>query len=65
MKKLWTKEKEIEFFTESLKSFAEIEQLFYLSDDKRYYAYWPKSYKGKKNTLQSRNALIGKFTENF
>ena len=26
-------------------------------------AYWPKWYKGKKTTLQSRNALIGDFTE--
>lgn len=64
MKQLWTKEKEIEFFTESRK-FATIEQLFYVSDDKRYFAYWPKSYDGEKSTLQSRNSLIGKFTEKF
>ena len=64
MKQLWTKEKEIEFFTESRK-FATPEQLFYVSDDKRYFAYWPKSYKGIKTTLQSRNSLIGKFTEKY
>jgi len=65
MPELWTKEKEIEFFKQSLENFAEPEQLFYVSDDGKYYAYWPKSYKGKKSTLQSRNALIGNFTEKF
>ena len=64
MKQLWTKEKEIEFFTESRK-FATPEQLFYVSDDKRYFAYWPKSYDGEKSTLQSRNSLIGNFTEKY
>ncbi len=64
MKQLWTKEKEIEFFTESRK-FATPEQLFYVSDDKRYLAYWPKSYIGEKSTLQSRNSLIGSFTEKY
>jgi hypothetical protein len=61
---LWTKEKEIEFFNDSRK-FASPEQLFYFGDDSRYYAYWPKSYKGKTSTLQSRNALIGNFTEKY
>ena len=61
---LWTKEKEIEFFNDS-KKFATPEQLFYFGDDSRYYAYWPKSYKGRKSTLQSRNALIGNFTEKY
>jgi len=61
---LWTKEKEIQFFKEA-RNFATPEQLFYMADDSRYYAYWPKSYKGKKTTLQSRNALIGNFTEKF
>jgi len=61
---LWTKEKEIEFFYNSRK-FASPEQLFYFGDDSRYYAYWPKSYKGQKSTLQSRNALIGNFTEKY
>jgi len=64
MPDLWTKNKEIEFFTESQK-FATPEQLFYLGDDSRYYAYWPKSYGGKKTTHQSRNALIGNFTEKY
>lgn len=64
MPDLWTKDKEIEFFNEARK-FATPEQLFYLGDDSRYYSYWPKSYKGKKSTLQSRNALIGNFTEKY
>lgn len=64
MMQLWTKQKEIEFFNEA-KKFAAPEQLFYLSDKSHYYAYWPKSYKGKMSTLQSRNALIGNFTEKY
>ncbi|KPK90888.1 hypothetical protein AMJ80_07900 [bacterium SM23_31] len=64
MKELWTRNKEIEFFQYSRK-FATPEQLFYLGDDRRYYAYWPKSYKGKTETLQSRNSLIGNFTEKY
>ncbi|MDI6903035.1 MAG: hypothetical protein QMC77_04795 [Methanocellales archaeon] len=64
MKELWDKEQEIKFFTEARK-FAAPEQLFYVSDDGRYYAYWPKSYKGVKTTLQARNALIGSFTEKW
>ena len=65
MPQLWTKDKEIEFFRLALDNFAEPEQLFYRSDDNKYYAYWPKTYKGKKSTLQSRNALIGNFTEKY
>lgn len=64
MLNLWSKDKEIEFFREARK-FASPEQLFYFGDDSRYYAYWPKSYKGKKTTLQSRNSLIGNYTEKF
>ena len=64
MKKLWTKEKEIEFFTESRK-FSTPEQLFYVSSDNKYFAYWPKTYKDQKTTLQSRNSLIGSFTEKY
>ncbi len=64
MKELWGKEQEIKFFTEARK-FAAPEQLFYLGDANRYYAYWPKSYKGSKSTLQARNALIGNYTEKW
>lgn len=64
MKKLWDKNQEIRFFTEARK-FASLEQLFYVSDEGRRYAYWPKNYKGSKTTLQARNALIGSFTEKW
>jgi len=61
---MWKKETEIEFFTQS-RDFATPEQLFYKTSDGKYYAYWPKSYKGAKTTLQSRNSLIGSFTEKW
>ena len=62
--KLWNKDIESKFFTESVK-FATPEQLFYVTDKNRYLSYWPKGYDGKKSTLQSRNALIGNFTEKW
>lgn len=64
MEKLWSKEVEQRFFNEA-KKFATPEKLFYVTDNGEYVAYWPKGYKGKKDTLQSRNALIGKFTEKW
>ena len=64
MKDLWIKDQEVAFFTEARK-FAAPEQLFYLSDDNKYFAYWPKHYKGSKSTLQSRNTLIGNYTEKW
>ena len=62
---LWTKEEEIDFFKSSMK-FSTINDLFYIDSvtDERY-AYWPNDFKGKKNTIQSRNALIGRFTERW
>jgi len=64
MIELWNQEVERKFFNESVK-FATPEQLFYVTDKNRYLAYWPKGYEGKKSTLQSRNALIGNFTEKW
>ena len=64
MEKLWKKEVEQRFFIEAQK-FAAPEQLFYVSDSGKYLAYWPKNYEGKKSTLQSRNSLIGNFTEKW
>ena len=64
MEKLWNKEVEQKFFNEATK-FAAPEQLFYVTDSKKYLAYWPKGYNGKKSTLQSRNSLIGNFTEKW
>ncbi len=62
--KLWNNDTEIQFFTEALKSFASPEQLFYNLQG-GYYAYVPKGSDGEKQTLQSRNTLIGKFTEKW
>ena len=64
MTELWSKDVERSFFTESGK-LATPEQLFYLTDENRYLSYWPKAYNGKKSTLQSRNSLIGNFTERW
>lgn len=61
---LWSNETEISFFMESLKSFASPEQLFYSFKD-GYYAYVPKGHDAEGQTLQSRNSLIGAFTENW
>lgn len=64
MVNLWNKEQEIDFFAKSLEV-ASPEQLFYTTKDKKYYAYWPKTYKSAKTTLQSRNAFIGAYTEKW
>ena len=64
MEKLWGKEVEQQFFTEATR-FATPEQLFYVTDSGKHLAYWPKGYDGKKSTLQSRNSLIGNFTEKW
>ncbi len=61
---LWGKNTEIDFFTKAL-AIASPEQLFYVSKDSRYYAYWPKSYKEEQSTLQSRNSYIGDYTEKW
>ena len=62
--KLWNKNQEKLIFTQS-RNFASVEQLFNQTDDGRFLAYWPKNYRGKKTTLQSRNSLIGKFSEKW
>jgi hypothetical protein len=61
---LWNNNIEINFFKEALKAFAAPEQLFYKLDS-GYYAYVPKNVKGDGQTLQSRNSLIGQFTEKW
>ena len=65
MQDLWNQEVERNFFERAMSGFASPEQLFYLTDDNKFLAYWPKNYKGKKSTLQSRNSLIGQFTETW
>lgn len=64
MKDLWNKEIEKQFFIDSMK-FATPEQLFYVTNSGKYLAYWPNKYSGKKSTLQSRNSLIGNYTEKW
>lgn len=64
MSNLWNRDCEKDFFIKSLE-FASLDQLFYKGDSGKYFAYWPKKYKGKKTTLQSRNALIGNYTERW
>jgi len=61
---LWNNNTEIQFFTEALKSFATPEQLFYHLTD-GYFAYVPKGLDAEGQTLQSRNSLIGQFTEKW
>ena len=61
---LWNNDTEIQFFKEALKNFASPEKLFYNLND-RYYAYVPKGSNAEGQTLQSRNSLIGQFTEKW
>lgn len=60
----WNKNVEKIFFEEAMKSFASPEQLFYNLKD-GYFAYVPKGKKAERQTLQSRNSLIGQFTEKW
>lgn len=64
MPALWDQSQEKNFFVKSLE-FAMPEQLFYITKNKKYLAYWPKNYEGSKTTLQSRNSLIGSYTEKW
>jgi len=62
--KLWNNDTEIQFFKEALKNFASPEQLFYNLQG-GYFAYVPKGSDAEGQTLQSRNSLIGQFTEKW
>ena len=61
---LWSNETEIQFFIEALRNFASPEQLFY-NLESGFFAYVPKNVDGEGQTLQSRNSLIGQFTEKW
>ncbi|MBN2155712.1 MAG: hypothetical protein JW776_06695 [Candidatus Lokiarchaeota archaeon] len=65
MEDLWNEVTEKDFFESCLKNFSSPEQIFYITDSGEYLAYWPKNYSGEKKTLQSRNSLIGSYTEKF
>ena len=60
----WNQQKEINFFKEALKNFASPEQLFYKLTS-GYFAYAPKGKTTEGQTLQSRNSLIGQYTEKW
>ena len=60
----WNIDTEKKFFTEAMKNFASPEQLFYKLTD-GYFAYVPKGKSAKGQTLQSRNSLIGQYTEKW
>ncbi|MCK4661238.1 MAG: hypothetical protein KAT68_00120 [Bacteroidales bacterium] len=60
----WNKDIEKKFFTEAMKNFASAEQLFYSLTD-GYFAYIPKGKSAEGQTLQSRNSLIGQYTEKW
>lgn len=60
----WNIDTEKQFFQDALKSFASPEQLFYKLYDE-YFAYVPKGKNAEGQTLQSRNSLIGQFTEKW
>jgi hypothetical protein len=61
---LWNNNVEIDFFKKSLGGFASVEDLFYKVNS-QYYAYIPKGIAAHNATIQSRNTLIGKFTEKW
>jgi hypothetical protein len=65
MQNLWNQEVEQNFFEEQIRSSTSLDKLFYLTNNNRYLAYWPKNYTGKKSTIQGRNSLIGQFTETW
>ena len=60
----WDEETEKKFFVEAMKNFASPEQLFYKLTD-GYFAYVPKGKGAEGQTLQSRNSLIGQYTEKW
>lgn len=64
MTSLWHPECEKDFFEKSLELTTK-EQLFYKTRDNQFLAYWPKTYKDDKYTIQSRNSFIGKYTEKW
>ena len=61
---LWNNDTEVQFFIEALKNFASPEQIFYNLKG-GYFAYIPKGAEAEGQTLQSRNSLIGQFTEKW
>ncbi|MDA3871481.1 MAG: hypothetical protein PF551_03920 [Candidatus Marinimicrobia bacterium] len=61
---LWNVETEKKFFRKALRNFASPEQLFYKFGEE-YFAYIQKGQQNNGQALQSRNSLIGQFTEKW
>ena len=61
---LWNIDTEKQFFVDALDNFASPEKLFYSLKSGKY-AYVPKNCDSEGQTLQSRNALIGNYTETW
>ena len=61
---LWNIETEKKFFIEALKNFSTPGQLFYKFGNE-YFAYIKKGQQNNGQTLQSRNSLIGQFSEKW
>lgn len=61
---MWNNDIEMRFFNEALRNFSSPEQLFY-NLQSGYYAYIPNGMGAEGQTLQSRNSLIGHFTEKW
>lgn len=61
---MWTQKDEIDFFLSSIKNNIDIQNLFYKIED-NYFAYIPKENRNNIATLQSRNAIIGSWTEKW
>ena len=64
MHDLWSKDAEFNFFQSALKM-ANPGSLFYRMTDGRFVAYYPKEYEEEKETIQSRNSLVGSYTERW
>lgn len=61
---MWNNDIEISFFTEAIRNGSTATQLFY-NLESGHFAYVPKRCDAEGQTLQSRNSLIGSFTENW
>lgn len=61
---LWNTQDEIDFFTSTLNTVASVEKLFYTLED-GFYAYVPKTHSNIGSALQSRNTIIGHYTETW
>lgn len=61
---LWNNEYEVDFFSRMLNGVASSEKLFYTLPSGSY-AYIPKNETSNNTALQSRNALIGHYTETY